>query len=339
MEKVSTSFDGAIPANYDKYLGPLLFEFTAKDFAARVAKVVGEKGEVLEIAAGTGISTEYLRKALPESVSILATDISEPMLNFAKAHRGNLKNVSYEVADGTALSYADNRFDVVACQFGIMFFPDKKKALEGMMRVLKPGGTIIFNVWDSLEKNEVVKLAGETAAKFFPSDPPRFIHIPFGYNNIMEIEDLMKSAGLTEVDSDVVSTSVSGSSPENIARGFVTGNPMAAEIKKRASGTPEEVIAKLTTAIVERFGKEPVVKLQKIVFWGTKPATVENHISVTTAKEVVQEKLPNPLSVPELVGHKVSAETEAGSKPTLNRSSRAFIVGLVVGALLMALLG
>jgi len=245
----STAFTGSIPENYDKYLGPLLFNFPSKDFADRVRKVVGDKGEVLEVAAGTGISTEFLRNALPKDVSILATDISEDMLKFAKAKRGNLPSVSYEVADALKLPFEDNRFDVVACQFGVMFFPDKKKGLQEMLRVCKPGGTVIFNVWDTLEHNPVIKLAGDIAASFFEADPPKFLQIPFGYNNIEEIIGLMQSVGLEKVSSEVVSATIDGNTSESIARGVITANPMVTEIKARGTASPEIVVEKVKEAI------------------------------------------------------------------------------------------
>ncbi|MCX6788176.1 MAG: methyltransferase domain-containing protein [Candidatus Kaiserbacteria bacterium] len=267
----STAFTGSIPENYDKYLGPLLFNFPSKDFADRVRKIVGDKGEVLEVAAGTGISTEFLRNALPKEVSILATDISEDMLKFARSKRGDLPNVSYAVADALALPFEDNRFDVVACQFGVMFFPDKKKGLEEMLRVCMPGGTVLFNVWDTLEHNPIIKLAGNVAAGFFESDPPKFLQIPFGYNNIAEITELMQSIGLIEVSSEVVSAVIDGNTSESIARGVITGNPMIVEIQARGTASPEIVVEKVKEAIEHEYGSEPKVPLQKIVFWGTKP--------------------------------------------------------------------
>lgn len=267
---ISTAFEGSIPESYDKYLGPLLFNFSSKNFADRVGKMVNNSGEVLEIAAGTGISTEFLRKALPEKVSILATDISADMLRFAQIKRGNLPNVSYEVADALKLPFQDNRFDVVACQFGIMFFPDKKKGLEEMLRVCKPGGTVIFNVWDTLEHNPVIKLAGDITTSFFESDPPKFLQIPFGYNNIEEITELMESVGFEGVSSEVVSATIDGNTPESIACGVIMGNPMIVEIKQRGTATPEVVVEKVKKAIEDKYGAKPKVPIQKIVFWGTK---------------------------------------------------------------------
>lgn len=271
MNTTSTAFDGSIPENYDAYLGPLLFEFSAKDLAGRVKKMVGESGEVLEIAAGTGVSTKLLRSALPENVSILATDLSEGMLGHARKKRGDLTNVTYEVADALELPYENDRFDVVVCQFGIMFFPDKQKGLGEMMRVVKPGGFVIFNVWDTLEQNSIVELAARVISTFFESEPPKFLHIPFGYNNVTEIKGLMENAGLDAINAEVIAATVEGSSPRDIARGFVTGNPTIIEIQARGTASPEAVVEKVQEEIEKEYGSEPKVDLQEIVFWGTKP--------------------------------------------------------------------
>ena len=57
MNKTHTQFTGSIPEAYDTFLGPLLFEFSAKDLAGRIAEKIPSGGKILEIACGTGIST------------------------------------------------------------------------------------------------------------------------------------------------------------------------------------------------------------------------------------------------------------------------------------------
>ncbi len=123
MSESHTDFSGSIPTVYDTCLGPLLFEFPAADIANRVAGVV-DRGRVLEIACGTGISTQFLRQELAPEVEIVATDLNIGMLEYAQEHRGALPGVRYELADALALPYEDRSFEGVVCQFGIMFFPD-----------------------------------------------------------------------------------------------------------------------------------------------------------------------------------------------------------------------
>lgn len=266
-----TAFVGEIPENYDTYLGPFLFSFSAQDLAKRVEGMV-PRGEILEVACGTGISTEYLRKALRADMPIVATDLSDAMLQVARRKRGNLENVSYSVADAMNLPFEDGRFSAVVCQFGIMFFPDKKKGFAEMFRVTKPGGAIAFNVWDSLANNEVVRLGQEVIEKYFVNNPPAFIKIPFSFYDVDTIITLMKGAGYTDCKSEIVPGSFDNVSADHIARGLVTGNPTITEVKNRATVDVEELIGAVAKAIEERFGKgNPKVTLQEIAFTGVRP--------------------------------------------------------------------
>ncbi len=90
---------------------------------------------------------------LPEHVSIVATDLNQPMLDQASAV-GTKRPVEWQQADAMQLPFPDGAFDAVVCQFGVMFFPEKSKAFSEARRVLRRGGVFIFNVWDSIKENE-----------------------------------------------------------------------------------------------------------------------------------------------------------------------------------------
>ena len=194
MSESHANFSGSIPAVYDACLGPLLFEFSARDLASRVGEVVSG-GTVLEIACGTGISTRELRARLEPAIAIVATDLNPGMLDFAREHRGNLADVRYEVADACALPYEDDSFEAVVCQFGLMFFPDLPAALAEMARVLRPGGSVLCNLWDGFEANRVAGIAHETIARHFDADPPSFLEVPFGSCAPEPTRTLLESAG------------------------------------------------------------------------------------------------------------------------------------------------
>jgi len=144
-------FQGAVPENYDRYLGPVIFEPWAEDLVLRLA---GKKYErVLEIACGTGIVTRRLRDALPPIIKIVATDLNPDMFEFAKPKFKERENVIWQQADASALPFPNCSFDAAVCQFGVMFVPDKAAAMRESYRVLRSGGVFLFNVWDSFEAN------------------------------------------------------------------------------------------------------------------------------------------------------------------------------------------
>src|SRR6266705_6323392 len=139
MSQADRVFAGSIPALYERYLGPLIFQPYAADLAQRVADT--RASHVLETAAGTGVLTRALARLLPETTRVVATDLNQPMLDFAAAQPGTTR-VTWRSADALSLPFHDQSFDVVACQFGAMFFPDKVAAYREALRLLKPDGCL-----------------------------------------------------------------------------------------------------------------------------------------------------------------------------------------------------
>ena len=111
MTDVDKHFTGAIPALYDRHLGPFMFEAYAADLAARVGALAVKR--VLETAAGTGIVTGALRRALPSDTSIVATDLNQAMLDHA-AKKAQAGAVEWRQADATALPFPDGGFDAAS---------------------------------------------------------------------------------------------------------------------------------------------------------------------------------------------------------------------------------
>lgn len=271
MASTHSSFTGSIPEIYDAHLGPMLFEFPAKDLANRVKDKISAESKVLEVACGTGISTHYLREALPQNVHITATDLNPAMLDFAKNKHANLSGVTFEIADALSLPFDDQVFDAVICQFGIMFFPDKGEGLSEMARTLKPGGILAFNVWDSMEQNRSVALAHETITSFFEIDPPQFLTIPFGFYDVDHIKSLMTQTGFTNIESHIISETVEGLDATHIAKGFVEGNPGVIEINERATVEVSLVTKATADALEKAYGSSPLeIKFQEIVFTAIK---------------------------------------------------------------------
>jgi SAM-dependent methyltransferase len=151
---------------------PILFHHYADDLVARLTVTPGMR--VLETACGTGIVTRRLVDRLGARGSLVATDLNQAMVDQGRARLSNDATVEWQAADATRLPFPDRSFDAVVCQFGVMFFPDKAAGLQEALRVLKPGGTYLFNVWDAIEHNEVCRITHETVAGFFPDNPPQF---------------------------------------------------------------------------------------------------------------------------------------------------------------------
>ncbi|MEY2488188.1 MAG: hypothetical protein QOC70_130 [Verrucomicrobiota bacterium] len=255
MKDEHIQFSGSIPATYDRYLGPLLFQPYAEDLAARLQ--VKENGSVLELACGTGILTRVLRSRLPSTVNLTATDLNEPMFRNAADKFAQEEAVQWLQADACSLPFGDRMFDAVVCQFGIMFVPDKALAAREARRVLKPGGRFLFNVWDALEHNELTRIAHETIASYFDKDPPLFYEIPFGYYDRDEIRRVLEGAGFREVQIEAI-VKVGASQAKDAATGLVQGTPVAVAIAERDPSLLPIITNAVADAIKKRFGPSSI---------------------------------------------------------------------------------
>ena len=258
MNTQAAQFVGTIPENYDRGLGPVLFAGYAKDIAQRVTQF--QPASMLELAAGTGIVTRQLRDVLPIECDLLATDLNPPMLEVARSKFQPDEMVRFEQADATKLQYDDESFDIVLCQFGVMFFPNKEQSYCEVLRVLKPDGNYLFTLWDSFDANPFAQIIHETIARFFPDDPPGFYKVPYGYNDIAEIEESVFDAGFVGATVERLELPSRIESAREFAEGLVFGNPLYEEIMMRG-GDPSTVCDALDKEIENNMGSEILLKI------------------------------------------------------------------------------
>ncbi|HEX2566539.1 MAG TPA: methyltransferase domain-containing protein [Burkholderiales bacterium] len=246
-------FAGSVPKLYETYLVPLIFEPYAEDLARRLAS--RPPSRVLEIAAGTGVVTRAMARALPAS-AIVATDLNQAMLDQAAA-TGTARPVQWRQADAMQLPFEAGAFDAVVCQFGAMFFPDKPKAFAEARRVLKPGGLFLFSAWDRIEDNEFADVVTAALAARFPSDPPRFLaRTPHGYHDRTAIERDVKAGGFADARIETIAARSRAASCRDPAVAYCQGTPLRGEIEAR--GSLEEATALAAEAIAQRFGRDHV---------------------------------------------------------------------------------
>jgi len=242
MTATDTVFAGSIPGLYDRYLAPLLFEPYADEVARRALDLM--PGHVLETAAGTGIVTAALARTLTEA-HIIATDLNPAMLDVA-AERVHSDRVTFEAADAQDLRFADGSFDLVVCQFGIMFYPDKVKGNAEAHRVLRHNGKYVLVIWDRLDRNPASQIVHDAVAALYPEDPPSFFaRTPFGYADPAAIERDLLAAGFSDVELETVELKSRAISARDAATGLVTGSPLRTEIEERG---PEELPAAVDAA-------------------------------------------------------------------------------------------
>ena len=263
MSDQTTTFVGSIPERYDRGLGPIFFADFADEMARRVA--VLSPTRVLETSAGTGIVSRRLRDRLPAEASLVVTDLNPPMLEVARTKFRPGERVEFQPADATVLPFPDAAFDVVVCQFGVMFFPDKQRSFGEAYRVLMPGGRYLFSVWDAHRFNPAALRTHELLGTLFPQNPPRFYEVPYSYYRIDTVKEAVTHAGFTDFTASVLRIDKTVPDPATFADGVIYGNPVIEQIRGRG-GDPAAVVEALIALLHREFGDPVRIPLQIILF-------------------------------------------------------------------------
>ncbi|TXI05051.1 MAG: methyltransferase domain-containing protein [Rhizobium sp.] len=270
MLETDKVFAGSIPENYDRYMVPLIFEPFAADLARRAASLA--PGSVLEIAAGTGVVARALAPKLSIHARYVVTDLNQPMLDYAASRQAVDSRIVWRQADALALPFDDAAFDLVCCQFGAMFFPDRCIAYREARRVLKSNGHFLFSVWDCLEENIFADDVTRALARIFPDDPPRFLaRTPHGYHDTQLIRSELEGAGFADVMIETRAEISRAPSPRLPAIAYCQGTLLRNEIEAREAGKLDAVTDDVASAIAGRHGSGEVA------------AKIQAHVIVATA--------------------------------------------------------
>jgi ubiquinone/menaquinone biosynthesis C-methylase UbiE len=244
---------GSIPEYYDGIMGPAQFERYAADLARRLPR--RPPGEVLEVACGSGIVTRALRERVDRALGLVATDISEAMLDYAQNKlRGAIE---WRTADAAALPFEAGRFGALVCAFGIMFVPDKKLAFREARRVLREGGVLLFNVWDGLENNPHGRVAEQVLTRLYPDDAvTKFGSMPYEFNDRTVLAGMLTEARFGHVRMEAVRLPCSAPSARDFATGQLRGTPRGKLIEERG-GAVDPVIDELAQGLARLGGEKP----------------------------------------------------------------------------------
>ena len=253
VSEADKAFTSSIAEIYDSHLVPLIFEQYAGDLAQRT-EVLGPE-TLIEIAAGSGVVTRAVAPVLAPGARHVVTDLNRPMLDRAALVQPDPGAIEWTPADALALPFDADMFDLALCQFGAMFFPDRVRAYSEARRVLRPGGSFVFNMWDRIEENDFAQAVTEAMALRFPDDPPRFLpRTPHGHYDTEVYVSELKAAGFSDITIEPLDAVSTAAEPNIPAVAYCQGTPLRNEIEALDPGGLEEATDEATRALADRFG-------------------------------------------------------------------------------------
>ena len=257
MAHSDTLFAGSIPQSYDSLMVPLIFQAYAENMADVVAEFSPDS--VLETAAGSGVVTRALAPRLGAGARYVVTDLNQSMLDYAASRQAADRRVEWRQADALHLPFGNAAFDVVCCQFGAMFFPDRVAGYAEARRVLRPGGRFVFSVWDRIEENVFADEVTKAVATVFPQDPPLFLaRTPHGYHDVALIREELSRAGFGDIKVSTRAEVSRAPSARHAATAYCYGTPLRNEIEARDASLLQLAADRATAAIASHHGEGPV---------------------------------------------------------------------------------
>lgn len=256
------TLSGTIPtasllAIRDRYLAPSLLAPFADDMARRLSRI--SIGPLLETSADTGVLTQAIASAVSAGLTIIATDPSVAMVEYASVKPG-MGRINWQTADPRALPFPNGTFGIVTNHFGVVGMPGRIQAFQEARRVMKPGGRFVFSVPGHIRHNPAADCVQDAMNELFATDPPRFVeHVLHGYADNEAVDDDLTVAGFTDAIYTSVELPYAAASAWDVAVGYCLGTPLRLEIEARASGDTEFVTQAAVAALERRFGTGPIV--------------------------------------------------------------------------------
>ncbi|MGY3037238.1 ubiquinone/menaquinone biosynthesis C-methylase UbiE [Bradyrhizobium sp. USDA 4354] len=238
--------DASAPELYERYLVPAITSLWANDLLDRISPKRGDS--VLDIACGTGIVARLIEQR-GQSARVVGLDLNIAMLAIART-----RSAKVEWIEGSALDlpFAADSFNVVLCQLGLQFFPDRLLALKEMVRVLKPAGRAGFSVYSAIERTPAAYAFVQALEKCLGEEASRTKRSEHLSCDAEEIANWTKQAGFDFVDVSAVTKQIEFPSMLDYVRFQLTATPMAELLKDKGAPERERLITSISDDAASR---------------------------------------------------------------------------------------
>lgn len=239
------SYGGNPAANYERYFVPAIGAPLAADLVRLAALRPGER--VLDVACGTGVVARLASQQVGATGTVAGLDLNPGMLAVARSATPPGMTIAWHEASAEAMPFPDAAFDVVLCQMGLQFVPDRPTALREMRRVLVPGGRLLLNLPGPAPR--LFTIMGEALARHLGAEAQGFVTRVFSLYDTAEVQNLVAGAGFQDVVVQADTRLLHLPAPAEFLWQYLQSTPIAAAV----APMDEERRAALERDIVPRW--------------------------------------------------------------------------------------
>lgn len=225
-QQLGRAYGGKPAVNYERFFVPAIGVPLATDLIRLAALRPDER--VLDVACGTGVVARLAAQLVGTTGTVAGLDVNPGMLAVARSATPPGMRIEWHEASAEAMPLPDGSFDVVLCQMGLQFVPDKHAALREMRRVLARGGRLIFNVPGPTPL--LFNIMGEALARHVGAEAAGFVDHVFSLHDTAEIQDLVNGAGFHDVSVQSDTKSLHLPAPEEFLWQYVHSTPIAGAV-------------------------------------------------------------------------------------------------------------
>jgi ubiquinone/menaquinone biosynthesis C-methylase UbiE len=248
MTQERWQLSGSGPENYEQYQVPSIFEPLARIFLEHLPLQPGQR--ILDVACGTGIVARLAAPVAGTTGRIVGIDLNEGMLEVARRHStGDSAGIEWRQGDAASLPCSDAEFDVVLCQQGLQFFPDRAGSLREMHRALVPGGLLGVCVWRTVEHSPCHLAVARALTRLIGADTARRFQAPFGFGEADALRAIIAEAGFRDVDVHAAVVTRRMRSPEESIPGLLASTPIGPEVAALDQETRTALVDEVATAL------------------------------------------------------------------------------------------
>jgi ubiquinone/menaquinone biosynthesis C-methylase UbiE len=246
------AYGGNPPANYERFFVPAIGAPLATDLIRVAALRPGER--VLDVACGTGVVTRLASQEVGDTGTVAGLDVNPGMLAVARSATPPRMTIEWHEASAETMPVPDASFDVVLCQMGLQFMPDKPGALREMRRVLARGGRLVLNVPGPTPR--LFTIMGEALARHIGAEAAGFVNHVFSLHDTAEIQSLVGGAGFHDVSVQSDTKALRLPAPEAFLWQYLHSTPLAGAVAQvddeRRGSLERDVVTRWQEFVTDR---------------------------------------------------------------------------------------